>query len=95
MTLPLTKALLALQTESEVKRFLTDLLTPQEWRAFEERWQIAQLLDSGAYSYRDIAEKTGASTTTVARVARFLKEEPHQGYRLVLDQLSGLHRRKA
>jgi hypothetical protein len=28
-----------------------------------------------------------ASPTTVVRVARFLKEMPHQGYRLVLDRL--------
>jgi len=27
------------------------------------------------------------STTTVTRVARFLAQEQHQGYRLVLDRL--------
>jgi uncharacterized protein YerC len=30
---------------------------------------------------------TGASTTTVTRVARFLSQEPWQGYRTILDRL--------
>ena len=33
-----------------------------------------------------IAAEAQASPTTVVRVARFLKEMPHQGYRLVLDR---------
>ena len=48
---------------------------------------IAQLLDAGDLSYREIAEAAGASTTTVTRVARFLREMPYQGYRRVLDRL--------
>jgi len=48
---------------------------------------VARLLDEGTHSYRDIAMLTGASTTTVTRVARFLREMPHQGYRVVLDKL--------
>lgn len=91
----LTSALTQIDTEADMKRFLADLLTPQEWRAFEERWEIAQLLDAGQLSYRDIALKTGASTTTVARVARFLREEAHQGYRLVLDHGNAMHRKSA
>ncbi|MBA4001761.1 MAG: TrpR like protein, YerC/YecD, partial [Brevundimonas sp.] len=38
-------------------------------------------------SYREIAEQAHASPTTVVRVARFLREMPHQGYRLVLDRI--------
>jgi uncharacterized protein YerC len=44
------------------------------------------LLDAGGKSYREIAAQAAASPTTVVRVARFLKEMPHQGYRLVLDR---------
>ncbi len=84
----LSKALLTLRTPEEVKAFLDDLCTPSELRAFAERFKVARLLDEGQLSYRDISEKTGASTTTVTRVARFLREMPHQGYRLVLDRLS-------
>ncbi|MEE2692341.1 MAG: YerC/YecD family TrpR-related protein [Pseudomonadota bacterium] len=80
-------AIAALKNAEEAQRFLRDLMTPAEIEAFAERWRIALLLDEGALSYRDIAAETGASTTTVARVARFLKEEPHQGYRMMIDRL--------
>ncbi len=84
----LARALLTLQTQQEVRAFLDDLCTPSELRAFAERFRVARLLDEGQLSYRDISEKTGASTTTVTRVARFLREMPHQGYRLVIDRLN-------
>ncbi len=84
----LTRALLTLQTPQEVRAFLDDLCTPSELRAFAERFRVARLLDAGRMSYRDISEKTGASTTTVTRVARFLREMPHQGYRLVIDRMN-------
>ena len=80
-------ALVTLETPHEIERFLRDLCTPGEIRTLAERWEIARLLDAGADSYRAIAEKTGASTATVARVARFLNQEPHQGYRAVLDRI--------
>ena len=78
-----------LESGKEAARFLRDLATPGELAAFAERWRIARLLDEGHLSYREIAAKTGASTTTVGRVARFLREENHQGYRLVLDRMAG------
>lgn len=83
----LFSAFAKLKTKAEFARFLTDLATPAELEAFAERWRIARLLDEGGHSYRDIAAATSASTTTVARVARFLREEDNRGYRLVLDRL--------
>ncbi len=83
----LIAALLALRTEAEVRSFLLDLCTPAEVRAFVERLEVARLLDEGRLSYREIAEQAGASTTTVVRVARFLKDMPYQGYRLALSRL--------
>ncbi len=83
----LLDAFLALKTPQEVRDFLADLCTPAEVRAFIERLEVARLLDEGSLSYRQIAEQAGASTTTVVRVARFLKEEPYQGYRRALDRL--------
>ena len=38
-------------------------------------------------SYRDIHEETGVSTTTIVRVGRFLRDEPHKGYRRTIDAL--------
>lgn len=76
-----------LENREEIEKFMIDLCTPGELNAFAERWAIARLLEKGESSYRDIAKETGASTTTVARVSRFLKQEPYQGYKIVLDRL--------
>ncbi|MCR9128426.1 MAG: YerC/YecD family TrpR-related protein [Alphaproteobacteria bacterium] len=83
----LCAALLQLRDADEARRFLRDLTTPGELAALAERWRVAKLLDEGGKSYREIAAETGSSTTTVTRVARFLTQEDHQGYRLVLDRL--------
>lgn len=82
----LLDALLSLGSRQELRRFLADLCTPGERHAFAERWQVARLLDEGKLTYREIAARTGASTTTVVRVARFLHDMPHRGYRLVLER---------
>ncbi|WP_032112498.1 YerC/YecD family TrpR-related protein [Candidatus Paracaedibacter symbiosus] len=84
----LAEALFLLETEDEVHRFLKDLCTPQEIIALKERWRVCQYLEAGNLSYRDIHRLTGASLTTIGRVARFLKEEPYQGYRLVLNRIN-------
>ena len=83
----LLDALLAMKSREEMAAFLADLCTPAELRAFAERWQVARLLDGGDKTYREIAVEASASPTTVVRVARSLKDMPHQGYRLVLDRL--------
>lgn len=81
----LCAALLSARNAGEMERLLVDLTTPQEFGALAERWQVAKLLDEGRH-YRDIHAATGVSTTTVTRVARFLRQEPHGGYRLALDR---------
>jgi len=83
----LCKALLTPQNPEEMARLLADLCTPAEVRTLAERWHVAQLLEQGALSYREIHDATGVSTTTIVRVARFLKQEPHQAYRLVMDRI--------
>jgi len=83
----LCEAFLQLKDPQECKSFLIDLCTPAEIKALSERWVIARMLDEGNASYRDISATTGASTTTVGRVARFLEKEPFHGYRLILDRM--------
>lgn len=85
----LLDAFLTLKTREEVRDFLADLCTPAEVRAFVERLEVARLLDEGELSYRQIAEQAQASTTTVTRVARFLREMPYKGYRRALDRIAG------
>lgn len=82
----LCDALMTPRTAEEMARLLRDLCTPAEIRTMAERWHVAQLLDRTDLSYRDINEGTGVSTTTIVRVARFLRQEPHQGYRSALDR---------
>ena len=85
----LARALVAIGDAEEMEAFLIDLCTPAELRALSERWHVAQLLDQGEASYREINARTGVSTTTIGRVARFLKEERYGGYRRVLAKLRG------
>lgn len=67
--------------------FLYDVATPQEIEVLAQRYQIAKLLWTTQLSYQEIARETGASTTTISRVARFLKHEPWGGYRNVLRSI--------
>ena len=84
----LNEALLMLKNKNEVDGFLKDLCTPAELKALEERWSVAQLLYEDNFSYREIASKLKTSTTTVTRVARFLSNEPYQGYKKLLERIS-------
>ncbi len=85
----LRAALLTPRGDDEMARLLADLCTPAELRTLAERWHVARLLDGTDLTYRDIHDGTGVSTTTIVRVARFLKQEPHLGYRLALDRTGG------
>lgn len=85
-TVSLFEALTASCSTSEMENFLIDLCTPQEIKVLKERWRVCQLLDQGTYSYRDIHKMTGASLTTIGRVARYLNDERSQGYRMMLKK---------
>jgi TrpR-related protein YerC/YecD len=85
----LCAALLTPSNGDEMCSLLMDLCTPAEIRSLAERWHVARLLDETDLSYRDIHNATGVSTTTIVRVARFLRQEPHQGYRRAIDSLRG------
>ena len=76
--------IVSLQTKQETERFFRDLCTLSELEAMSHRWQVVQLLERGL-PYLEIAERTGASTTTVTRVAHWLRHG-EGGYRLALDR---------
>ena len=82
----LREALLTPKTEAQMATLLADLCTPAEIRALAERWHVARLLDGTNLTYREIHDATGVSTTTIVRVARFLKQERNFGYRMALDR---------
>ena len=74
----------ALETRQETEAFFRDLCTLSELEAMAHRWAVARLLERGL-PYLEIAERTGASTTTVTRVAHWLKHG-EGGYRAALDR---------
>jgi TrpR-related protein YerC/YecD len=83
----LAEAIMKLESVSEINQFLDDLCTRSELRAMAERWKVCQLLSDEELSYREIHKMTSASLTTIGRVARFLREEPHGGYRNILNKI--------
>ena len=82
----LLEAVLALKNADEAKRFLRDLMTEDEIREFANRLEAASLL-SRDVQYNAISESTGLSSTTIARISKWLKGSLG-GYRLVLSRLS-------
>jgi TrpR-related protein YerC/YecD len=84
----LFEALTSLEGTDEVERFLRDLCTLSELEAMAHRWEVVKLLDQGL-PYQEIARQTGASTTTVTRVAHWLRHG-EGGYRTALDRRTQL-----
>ena len=84
----LAEALLTPDGPAEMAQLLADLCTPAEIRTMAERWHVARLLDGTDLTYREIHDATGVSTTTIVRVARFLRQERNFGYRMALDRLA-------
>jgi TrpR-related protein YerC/YecD len=80
----LFRAIASLKTADEVERFLRDLCTRSELEAMTHRWEVAQLLDQGL-PYLEVAKRARASTTTVTRVAQWLRNG-EGGYELALKR---------
>jgi TrpR-related protein YerC/YecD len=74
----------SLKTPEETQAFLRDLCTRAELDALAHRWQVAQLLDEGL-PYLEVAKRAQASTTTVTRVAQWLRNG-EGGYALALKR---------
>jgi TrpR-related protein YerC/YecD len=83
-TKELVDAIWSLKTRAELEEFLRDLCTLAELEAMGHRWAVARELDRGL-PYVEVAAKTGASTTTVTRVAQWL-HHGQGGYRAALER---------
>ena len=71
-----------MKNAEETGFLLRDLCTVSELDAMAHRWQVAQLLDEGL-PYLEVAKRAHASTTTVTRVAQWLRRG-EGGYGLAL-----------
>ena len=80
----LYRAIASLRNADEVERFFRDLCTRSELEAMTHRWEVAQLLDEGL-PYLEVSKRAHASTTTVTRVAQWLRNG-EGGYALALKR---------
>jgi TrpR-related protein YerC/YecD len=80
----LYEAIATLKSREEVERFFRDLCTRSELEAMAHRWEVAQLLAEGL-PYLEVAKRAHASTTTVTRVAQWLRNG-EGGYELALKR---------
>ena len=85
----LIEAVLALKNRQEAKRFLRDLMTEKELIEFGNRWKAARMLADGVI-YTEIENETRLSSTTVARVSKWLNKGMG-GYKLMLKRLNSHH----
>src|SRR3989338_1532540 len=81
----LIEALLSLETDKEAERFLRDLMTEGEIKEFSNRFSTALML-SNKIPYSTIEKKTGFSSTTVARVSKWLNNGKG-GYKEIINKL--------
>lgn len=81
----LVKAILSLETFGEAKHFLRDLMTEKEVTEFSKRLQAAELLIKKT-PYSVIKQKTGLSSTTIARVSKWLNGK-EGGYKTIINRL--------
>lgn len=81
----LFKAVLSLETLEECYQFFEDVCTINELQALSQRLEVAGMLHNQS-TYVEIAEKTGASTTTIGRVNRTL-HYGNDGYKLVFEKM--------
>ncbi len=85
----LVEAMLTLQTAAQARAFIRDLMTEGEIVDFGKRLQTAKMLREGV-PYPQIQNATGFSSTTIARVSKWL-QEGEGGYDRVLSALNHMH----
>jgi len=88
-TKELVEAILALKKEKEAKAFLRDLMTEKDIKEFANRLEAARLLSKDV-NYLTITKSTGLSSTTIARISKWLNGS-FGGYRLILSRLNHHH----
>ena len=81
----LVSAFISLKNKEEVECFLRDLMTEKEIEEFSNRLEAARLLTEKT-SYIDISQKTGLSSTTIARISKWLNGTLG-GYKIILTSL--------
>lgn len=76
------RAILKMEDEQEIALFLRDVLTYEELIEAISRFRVVRMLKEGV-TFRKIAEETGVSSATIARVNNWL-HHGCGGYQLAL-----------
>ena len=78
-------AILSLREKEECYTFFEDLCTVNELLSLSQRFEVATMLRDRK-TYLEIADKTGASTSTISRVNRSLNYG-NDGYEMVFNRM--------
>lgn len=81
----LYKAVVQIGSEEECEQFFIDICTTKEIESLAQRLYVAKLLRKDV-TYSEIERITGASTVTISRVSKALKNGP-SGYKMILERL--------
>ena len=81
----LFQAILELKSIEECYTFFEDVCTINELLSISQRYEVARRLKQ-KYTFSEIVELTGASTSTISRVNRTLNYGS-EGYKLVFERL--------
>jgi len=84
----ITTVLSKLDDKTEVFNFLRDLLSEKEILEFSNRFKVAQMLEEKV-SYKNIEKQTKMSSTTIARISKFLNWD-NKGYKNAISILKSV-----
>jgi len=88
----LMRAIVLFKNPDESAKFFRDLLTEKELIEFGNRWKAAKMLSKNI-KYIEIEKETGLSSTTIARVSKWLNKGMG-GYKLILKKVNS-HQHKS
>jgi len=77
-----------MDNKTEVFNFLRDLLSEKEILEFSNRFKVAKMLEENI-SYKQIETETWVSSTTIARISKFLNWE-NKGYKNAISILKSV-----
>ena len=80
----LFEAILTLRSPEECYAFFNALCTYQALNDMAQRLQVANMIHSG-HVFHEFVEETGASTATISRVNRAIKDGC-DGYQIIFDR---------
>jgi len=85
----LITAFLTIDTPELMRLFLRDIMTEKEITELSKRLKAAKMLIDSA-KYTDVAQETGLSSRTIARISDWIKKDTG-GYREVIANLDAHH----